>query len=327
MPKKPTTKNSPTKKSVSRVGQTSRRLKQPQYKRFRYSKRIKHTGPKLPNVAKLFIRSLLVIKKDWRIFGSIMLIYAILSLVFVHGTTGSIGVSDTKNAFDQVFKGTGALGQLTSGVAVFGVLLGSSNGNNAQLAGVYQSVLFIIISLVIIWTLRQAHNKKRAVLIPVRDAFYKSMHPLIPFVLLMILILVQLIPMFIGGAVYNMVIANQLAVGFGEKAVWLSVFFGLAVLSFYWLSATLIGLYIVTLPDMTPLRAVRSARELVRYRRWTVMRKILFLPLILLIFAALIMIPAIIFVTPIAEWLFMIMGVVGLAVTHSYMYTLYRELL
>ena len=54
------------------------------------------------------------------------------------------------------------------------------------------------------------------------------------------------------------------------------------------------ALYIVTLPDMTPMKALRSARELVRYRRWTVLRKVLFLPLMLLVVAAIIMVPIII---------------------------------
>jgi hypothetical protein len=93
------------------------------------------------------------------------------------------------------------------------------------------------------------------------------------------------------------------------------------------LSSSLFALYIVTLPDMTPLTALRSARQLVRYRRWTVLRKIFWLPVALLILAAVIMVPIIIWLTAIAQWVFFLLTMFSLVATHAYMYNLYRELL
>jgi phosphatidylglycerophosphate synthase len=75
------------------------------------------------------------------------------------------------------------------------------------------------------------------------------------------------------------------------------------------------------------MKALRSARELVRYRRWTILRKVLFLPLLLLIVTAIMMVPVISVVTPLAQWVFFILMMAAIAVVHSYMYTLYRELL
>jgi hypothetical protein len=93
------------------------------------------------------------------------------------------------------------------------------------------------------------------------------------------------------------------------------------------ISSSLFALYIVTLPDMTPMKALRSARELVRHRRWTVLRKILCLPLILLVAGAVIMLPIIIVLTPLAQWVFFLLTMLALVAAHAYMYTLYRELL
>jgi hypothetical protein len=93
------------------------------------------------------------------------------------------------------------------------------------------------------------------------------------------------------------------------------------------LASSLFALYIVTLPGMTPIRALRSARGLVRYRRWTVIRKILWLPLLLLLVAAVIMLPIIIWLTAVAQWVFFILSMFALLAVHSYMYALYRELL
>jgi uncharacterized membrane protein YoaK (UPF0700 family) len=93
------------------------------------------------------------------------------------------------------------------------------------------------------------------------------------------------------------------------------------------ISSSLFALYIVTLPDMTPFKALRSARELVRHRRWTVLRKILFLPIILLVVAAIIMLPIIIWLTSLAQWVFFLLTMFALVAANAYMYTLYRELL
>jgi K+-sensing histidine kinase KdpD len=83
----------------------------------------------------------------------------------------------------------------------------------------------------------------------------------------------------------------------------------------------------VTLPDMTPLKALRSARELVRYRRWTILLRVLFLPVLLLLAAAIIMVPIITLLTPLTKWMIFLLSMIAIAVVHSYMYSLYRELL
>src|SRR5205823_2479549 len=109
--------------------------------------------------------------------------------------------------------------------------------------------------------------------------------------------------------------------------IWAVLFIILSFVSLYMLSASVFALYIVTLPDMTPLKALRSARELVHHRRWTVLRKILWLPLLLLIIAAVVMVPIIIVLTPLAQWIFFLLTMLALLAVHGYMYTLYRELL
>ena len=109
--------------------------------------------------------------------------------------------------------------------------------------------------------------------------------------------------------------------------MWGILLFLFVLLSLYMITSSIFALYIVTLPDMTPMQALRSARNLVRFRRWTVMRKVLFLPLSLVVIGGLLLIPIIIFLTPIAEWVYFGLTMMSLAFIHSYIYTLYRELL
>jgi hypothetical protein len=78
---------------------------------------------------------------------------------------------------------------------------------------------------------------------------------------------------------------------------------------------------------MTPMKAIRSARALVKSRRWLVIRKILFLPLALFIVTGLIMMPFLLGLTVIAGWVFFVLSVIVIAVMNSYMYALYRELI
>jgi hypothetical protein len=65
----------------------------------------------------------------------------------------------------------------------------------------------------------------------------------------------------------------------------------------------------------------------VRYRRWTVLRKLLCLPVILLVVAAVVMVPIIVLLTPLAQWTFFLLTMGALTASLTYIYVLYRELL
>jgi hypothetical protein len=232
-------------------------------------------------------------------------------------------VSTLKHTLDQA--SAGHIDALASGLSVFALLVGSAGNNSNPTAGAYQLFLALMASLAIIWALRQvlAGTKK----VRIRDTYYRGMYPLVPFILVLIVIALQLVPLLVGSTVYSLVINNGIAVLTVEKLVWALLYAVLALLSFYMVSSSLFALYIVTLPDMTPLKALRSARELVRYRRWTVLRKILCLPIILLAVAAVIMLPIIVWLTALAQWVFFLLTMFSLVGVHAYMYVLYRELL
>jgi hypothetical protein len=312
------------KKSGKSVPKTKpikpRKLKQRSYKSFRLQTKIKHPI-KLPSAIKLTKSAFWLVWHHKNLFIAITVIYGLLNLVLVRGIAGGTDLASVKQSFDEVFNGN--FGSLASGLGVFVTLLGSSGNSTSETAGAYQTFLGLIASLAVIWALRQgmAGSKLQA-----KDAYYRGMYPLIPFILVLAVIGLQLLPMLVGLSVYSIVVSNGIAVGAAQFA-WL-LFCGLLVLlSLYMISSSLFALYIVTLPDMTPLKALRSARELVRYRRWTVLRKVLWLPILLLVVAAVIMLPIIIWLTVLAQWVFFILSMFALLAVHAYMYTLYRELL
>jgi len=275
---------------------------------------------KLTGAFRLFWRACLELKRQWKLIGGILLVYGLLNIVFVRGLGSGLDLSGIKDSLQG-----GTASGVTSTLSAYGALLGSSGNTGSDAAGVYQSVLVILASLALIWALRESWGK--TVKLRIRDAYYQGTGQLVPFVLVLAVIAIQFIPMLVGAGIYGIVTDNNLATNGFEQGAWAVLVILLSLVTFYLLTSSLFAMYIVTLPEMTPMKALRSARKLVRPRRWTLLRKVLFLPLALLVLSAVLIVPIILFATPIADWLFFVISLLGLAIIHSYMYSLYRELL
>lgn len=319
MPKK--SQKSHTDAADSDASKT-RRIKQNRHKSFKLEKRIKPDVTKLPNVWQLLKASVATLYQNWRLFSGIVLIYGLLSLVLVYGLNVGTGIVETKAALDETF--TDTFSQLAANTSLFLQMFDSTSAATNQAAGVYQFVLTITVSMALIWALRQIYAKNK---VRVRDAFYRGMYPLATFVIVLTVIAIQLLPAITGIFLYDQVMNNGIAVTGIEVGLWASLAIVLAIFSLYMVSSSLFALYIVCLPDMTPLKALRSARNLVRYRRWAVMRKVIFMPAVIIIAEALLVIPILLVATPVAPWIFLILNMAAIAVLNSYMYKLYRSLL
>lgn len=311
-----------SEKPVKTLDEQQRRIKSDRHKSFRLEKRIKPDVTKLPNVWRLLKASVGVLIRNWKLFGGIALVYAVLGVVLVYGFNFGAGLTETKQSLEESFSGN--FSELATGASLFLQMFDgtATTGNGA--AGAYQFVLTVVITLALIWSLRQvyAENKVR-----IRDAFYRGMYPLATFVIVLAVVALQLVPAIVGAFLYGQVVSSGIAATTVEMVLWGGVSLVLATISLYMVSSSLFALYVVCLPDMTPLKALRSARDLVRYRRWTVMRKVIALPVVLILAEAAIVIPILIYATPAAPWVFTALSVVGLAVANSYMYKLYRSLL
>ncbi|MEO6761770.1 MAG: hypothetical protein ABI220_05400 [Candidatus Saccharimonadales bacterium] len=276
----------------------------------------------LPKARHLFASCLKILIKNWKLFGGIILIYGLLNFLFVRGLSGSSDLISLKDSLDSVLQG--ASGKVASALLSFTYLLGTSGSSNSQDSGVYQSILLIIGSLAFIWALRQAFADR---LTRIRDSFYRGMYPLIPFLLVLFIIGLQLIPLLIGSKLYSTAVVGGITIHGYESLIFGVIFALLAWWSLYMIISSVFALYIVCLPDMTPLRALHSARQLVFRRRLLVLRKIIFLPIIMLIGAVVVELPLILFATPVAPWIFFILSMIALGLVHIYMYGLYRAMI
>jgi len=295
------------KKSGGTLSATSRQLK---------------TTVKLPSVWLLTRETAYILWQHKKLFFGITLVYGLLNLVLVQSSVGSTDISSVKDALSQAAHGH--FGNLAVGLGVFASLLSSGSNSSNTGASAYQLILFIIASLAVIWALRQLLGGFK---VGVKDAYYQGMYPFVPFVLVLAVIGLELIPLLVGSALYQIVVGNGIAVHPVERLFWALLYFVLAVLSLYMISSSVFALYIVTLQDMAPVKALRSARDLVRGRRWAVLRKILYLPLLMLVAASIIMLPVILWLTALAQWVFFVLTMLALVAAHTYLYALYRELL
>ena len=278
---------------------------------------------KLPSAWSVAKKSLGVLRRHYRLFLGIAAIYALLNILLVRGFSGATDLTPLKEIVSGEYPG--GVGQLTTGLTLFALLFTASGTGSSDVASAYQTFLIVVTSLAVVWALRQVMAGEERVRI--RDSFYKGMYPLVPVLLVLLVVLLQLLPMILGAGIYSLVVSNGIAVNVTERILWSLVLFGGLLTSLYLVASSIFAAYIAALPDMTPIKALRSARGLVRHRRWSVLRKLLFLPLAVLVVSAVIMVPIILVLTPLAPWIFFILSMVGLVVIHAYLYTLYRELL
>jgi hypothetical protein len=286
------------------------------------NKQPKAVSTKLPGVFSLAKSSWQILWHNRSSMSFIILIYGLVYLVLVLGISSPGNVPSLRHEFSGVFHGH--LSSLFSGLSIYTYLVGSSTSSPSASGSTYQVFIMLIASLAIIWALRQYYlgAKVRA-----RDSYYKGLYPFVPFLLVLLFIILELIPFLIGLFLYGTLINGGIAVTGLEQVLSLIPIIGLVFISFYLLASSLMALYIVTLPNMTPMKAIKSARGLVKGRRGSVLKKMVFLPVVLIIITGLIMLPFIYILPSIAAWVFYLLSLAGLVYIHSYLYALYRGLI
>jgi hypothetical protein len=192
----------------------------------------------------------------------------------------------------------------------------------SESGSVWLLILLVIMSLAEIWIIRQVASGETPRL---KAALYRGTSQVVPYSLLLFLALVQLIPMAVGLFLFETVVIRGIAVHFWEQALFGAIWMLLSLLSYYWLMTSILALYIVTLPDMLPMSAWRTARSIVEGRRFRIGLRLL--PLFIFVLAAGY---GLLLVTP-ANWavsynVFWVIVAWLLPLTHTYCYKLYRAL-
>ena len=274
----------------------------------------------LPNSWQILGRAYQLLAAHWRKIGAITLIYGLLYVLLVR-VAPTVSLDDYREVVDEFLGGNES--EFVRTLTLVGVALGTANQGLDDIRLLYGLVLFIVFSLVLIWVFRRLMAGKA---VSIRDALYSSQTPLIAFFTILAVASLQILPFAAGGLVYSIANVQDIAVTPAEDLLFSGFWLAAAFLSGYWLVNTIMASYAVTLPGMYPMAALRATKKLVTKRRWFLLRKILFLPLILaLIFIVLFLF--IVVVAPGAVYGFIdLCLILSLPVVHAYYYQLYRSL-
>ncbi len=276
---------------------------------------------KLSNVFQLSYKSIELIINNLNIFGAISIIYFFLTILFVRGFSASINVAQYKsNYVGNHTKATNIATDFSAFDKVIRTSSTSSSGNGA----LFQSILFIIFSLVFIFVLREIYKKRK---VSFGSAFYDSQYPLIQYLVVLFFLVIELIPMAIGLFIYATVFREGFVANNIEKVVWIILTISFVSVTVFLMISSLFSVFIVTLPNVRPVQALSSAWKLVRHRRVVVFRKIIFLPFALIVFVGLVNLLFVAIWPQASDFVFYGLSIIALLIAQTYLYTLYRELI
>jgi hypothetical protein len=266
---------------------------------------------KISSTAQLIREATRLIRKDWRTFAGITAVYAVGVFVFVKSfSIGSV-------------TGASGNGALSTAVSRFSTMLSDAGSSLSAASGIYQIIVSTICSLALIWYFRQALSGEKT---GVKRSFYQGMRPLVPYLLVLAMIGVQLIPMAVGGYLLSLMQSSYLLFGW-EIFVAGAIFGLLALWSLRLLTHSVFALFVVTLPDMTPLRALRGAKKMVYRRRLTIWRKLVLAVLFAAVIVLAVMLPFMVWLPSAAPWMFFLITACLAMIGQAFLYTIYREIL
>jgi hypothetical protein len=316
-----TKKATPSPRPVAprRLAPTKRQWRQP--RTWLRSGNRSHTP--LPAARAILKTALALVWQARRPLGICFLLYTVAVFLFVQGVVAQDTFTESKHLLDSLLSGSAGRAQ---SIAMQLALLFDGTGGKAVNpgGGVVQTMLFVLCSLTYIWILRHLSAQKT---VTARQALYSSTTPLVPFFVLLALCGVQLLPLSIGSYVYTLMSSSGIMAQWYEYAIAGTVALLLMLWSLRMLTTTVFALYIVTLPNMTPRRAYQSAGQLVKNRRLVIWRKIVLLPVFIVVVTSLVMLPFLLLNVPFAAWIFTLVSLAWLPLVHSFLYCLYRELL
>lgn len=236
-----------------------------------------------------------IVFKNWKLFLPLITIAVVAAIVFV-----GLMSESTYQQFQEVLDQTTE--QVEAGdigvVAKSGLLListittGGLSGEASESGTVFAILIFLILWLTTIFILRHRLAGHK---IKLRDALYNAMTPLISSFVIFMVTVIQCIPILLLIIVYSAAYKTD----FLATPLYALAFFIFAVLmillSGYMLSSSLMALIAVSVPGLYPMRALRTASELMMGRRIKFVLRVVSLVLILAVTWVAIMLPLIMF--------------------------------
>jgi len=249
----------------------------------------------VPGIMHHIFAAFKIIFKNWKLFLPLLVVAVILNALFV-GIMSESNYVQFQDILDQT--SVQVAGGDIGNVAKAGLLListvttGGLSGDSSEAAMMFGVMIFLIIWLTTIFLLRHRLAKHK---VKLRDGLYNAMTPLISTFLVFVVAVIQCIPIFILIIVYSAAVQTE----FLATPFYALVFFIFAalmiLLSGYLLSSSIMAFVAVSAPGLYPMKALRTASELMMGRRVKFIIRVLALILALVIVWVVVMLPLIMF--------------------------------
>lgn len=273
-----------------------------------------------------------------KIFAIMLVIYMLVTIAFVNLSSEDLYTqmrATVNESGAEMFSGVwGEIGK--AGLLFVGGVTGAYHDTAATTeTQVYLTIIGLLTWLTTVWLLRAilaGRNPK------VRDGLYNAGAPILPTFLVLSVMVLQLLPLALALFGYSAAVASGLLDGGVEAMMFWSVASLLFILSLYWVTSTFIALIVVTLPGMYPMRALRTAGDLVIGRRLRILLRLLWMLLVVVVAWLVIAIPIILLDAwlksvwaaiawlPVVPLMLLVLGSLAVIWVASYVYLLYRKI-
>ena len=249
----------------------------------------------VPGVMHHIFATFKVLFKNWKLFLPLLIIVVVMEALLI----GIMDQGDYRQ-YQEILDETsvqvagGDIGNVAkAGLTLIStVTTGGLSGESSEAATVFGVLIFLVIWLTTIFLLRHLMAGHK---VKLRDGLYNAMTPLISTLVVFVVAVIQCIPIFLLIIAYSAAVQTE----FLATPFYALVFFIFAVLmivlSGYLLSSSLMALVAVSAPGLYPMKALRTASELMMGRRVKFILRLVALIIVLAIMWVVIMLPLILF--------------------------------
>lgn len=249
----------------------------------------------------------------WRPLVGVTATYAVLYFVFV------MSFQLNSNVAELLSTTTGKLPQ------AFGVIsdsmFNSYSGAQSDATTLIQILLFVAATLALVWTLRRLQNLQKA---GIRDAYYEGPARLVPVLIVSLILMLTFIPALFGSTVLSY--ALSASTGGFELAIasiisLALIFASLLLFVMYWPA-----FYIVTLPQMYPIKSLKAAAKVTKKYRLSIMRKFVLLGMFCFLLLLILMLPIALTVPMVVPYVLYLVVFGIFMISQVFLFELYRSL-
>lgn len=292
-----------------------------------------------PSLTSLAGETFSIIFKNWKIFGSIILLLTFFMVLLV-GLLSESNISEMKSTIEsstsELFSGN--IGSFAkSGLLLISTL--STAGLSSSLSTGRSFILIFLFLIIFLFSTYYTRHFLAKKSISLRETLYNSMTPLVSSFLIFLLVLIELIPILLAIIISKIAVSTEFLENPFYAMLFLIFITLMFILSLYLISGTLIAFVASSAPGIYPLDALRSSKELIFGRRIKFLIRLLFSIVIISMIFVVVMLPVIIIdnwlksifdfliSVPAISFFLLLTTCFSFAYVSIYLYLFYRKLL